>query len=341
VNVNASGTVDYTDAMSGITMNDAPFGGYLGFRHGASSNIPNATIKYYRWQYRRLGTTVWTDFSVPVVVYYILEAPGALPKLMPYKLGPVPIAGMNLYEFRPNASTLPKPIPGSHTYWVSTGIMNTEFSGYWQTATKDLPSDTYEIRLTVHRPITGAQVYPTAAFKFVLPVLPSVGGVIDTRLAAASEIIDGGYCIKVDIDNRVCSGEIAAPQIGPTGADDCGMLRYSPTDPLSKVQISFKATQPGDHAVFSFSMIRGITSVPSTGVTHAEVSTATVGVYVKNPAGYYNHGFTVAELLGPCSGGDAAFSENLYIFAKATTGNGYRIGAYDFSFVRAFALSKK
>jgi hypothetical protein len=338
--VSPTGTVNYTDGMSKFAMNDAPFGGYLGFRHGASSTIPNTAIKSYRWQYRRTGASVWTDFSEPVVVYYILEAPGALPALVPYKLGPNPIKGMNLYDFRPDASSLPKPISGSQTTWVSTGIMNTEFSGFWQSATKDLPADIYEIRLTVYSP-TGVQVVPSAAFNFVLPILPAVNGVINTRLATASEMVDSGYRVKVNIDNRVCSGDIVPPKIGSTGADDCGMLRYAPTD-TSKTQIGFSASQPGNHAVFKFSMIRGITSVPSTDVQSAEVSAAAAGVYVKNSTGYYNHGFTVTDLLGPCSsGGDAAFSENLNVYAKATTGNSYRIGAYDFSFVRAYALSKK
>jgi hypothetical protein len=54
--------------------------------------------------------------------------------------------------------------------------------------------------------------------------------------------------------------------------------------------------------------------------------------------GNFQHDFLRSTLLGPCT--EAAFSENLYVYAKATRGWGHRISAYDASFVRAFALSE-
>jgi hypothetical protein len=338
--IKPTGLIDYTEAMSGIKLTGAPFGGHLGFRHGASASIPNPAIKYYRWQYRRAGTG-WVDFTEPVYAYYVLEVPNALPTLVPYKLGPNMVAGMNLYEFRPDPSILPKPVPGARTYWVSTGLMFTEYSGYWLTATPDIAPGTYEVRLTVYSPSGSQVMHGSGPFQFAVPDETGPGGEIHTRLALVTEIEAGGFRFGLVIDNRSCLAVIDTPKIGTRVADECGILRYDPAE-STPVTIAFRADHPAGFGVFSFSIIRGATSVPTATVNCAEVSAPTAGVYTKNPAGHFESlplHFTIPELLGPCA--EAAFSENLYVYAKATTGNGYRIGAYDASAVRAFALFRK
>ena len=330
--IKSSGLIDYTDAMSNILMTDAPFGGRLGFRHGASSSIPNSTIKYYRWQYKGVGGS-WVDFFEPVYIYYVLDIPGQPPILMPYKLGPNPKDGMNLYEFRPDSSTLPKPVSDAKTYWVSSGLMFTEYSGFWQTAATDIAPGEYDIRLTVYNS-AGVQTLPDGAFQFVVPDFTAPGGEIHTRTALSEELDSGGFRFKIVVDNRSCTATIETPKIGNNTADNCGILRYKSLD--DKVNIAFRAYHPADFGVFSFQIYRGSTDVPTTRVSMAEVKATTAGAYTKNAFGYFEHGFDISTLLDTCT--EAAFSENLHIYAKATTGNGYRIGAYDASAVQAFAL---
>jgi hypothetical protein len=349
-----AGLIDYTDAMSHIAMINAPFGGHLGFSHGASTNppIPNQRITHYRWQYRKAPAGDWVEFTEPVNVYYILEVPGALPILVPYNLGPKLLDGKYLYEFRPDPSTLPKPpnAPNARATWVSSGLMFTECSGYWETVAPDILPGAYDILLSVYGPNPAGsgyvQVGPGTAtspgpFQFVVPTGPA-GGQINPRLALPAEIdTSGGFKFPLVIDNRPCVAVIDAPKIGTETADECGILRYTPGD-STPVRIAFRAEHPAGYGVFSFSTIRGATPVPTATVGTTEVSASTAGVYTKN-AGYFESlplHFTIPELLGPCPE-EAAFSENLNVYAKATTGNGYRIGDYDASAVWAFALFKK
>lgn len=49
--IKPTGLTDY----AGLT--NAPFGWHLGLRHGYASAIPNPVIGYYRWMYRRKGTS--------------------------------------------------------------------------------------------------------------------------------------------------------------------------------------------------------------------------------------------------------------------------------------------
>jgi len=138
---------------------------------------------------------------------------------------------------------------------------------------------------------------------------------------------------------------IDEPMIGPSGAGDCGFLRYDPADPpLSPpVQVAFHATHPDQRAMFRFRIYRGPNAVNLATVTD-EVSAAAAGTagvfgvaYVGDGNGNFSRAFSRGELLGACI--EAAFSENLYVYAKATTGWGHRIFSLDSSAVRAFALT--
>jgi hypothetical protein len=244
---------------------------------------------------------------------------------------------MNLYEFRPDPNSLPKPVPAARTTWVSNGILSTEFSGYWQTAATDVAPGMHDILLAIHDH-NGTQVMPGPnTFQFVLPDGVGPGGQINTRLSLPAEIVLGGYRLSIVVDNRKCTAAIDPPKIGTRVADPCGILRYTPAV-ATPVTIAFKTDHPAGYGVFSFSIVRGATAVPTTDVSASEISASSAGVYVKNPSGVFVHDFPISALLGPCT--EAAFSENLYAYAKATTGNGYRIGDYDASSVWAFALFK-
>ena len=127
---------------------------------------------------------------------------------------------------------------------------------------------------------------------------------------------------------------IDSPAIGAaTVADKCGFLLYPAK--TSKVRVGFHATHPQNYATFSFGIIRGITGVTS---TRGEIMAATSGAFAGDGAGNFSHEFTVAELLLDCPD-KAAYAESLYVYAKATTGWGMRIHAYDASYLRAFALA--
>jgi hypothetical protein len=333
-NIKPSGLIDYTDGASGLYMTDAPFGGGLSLSHSCSWNVPSPAIKYYRWEYNCYSTG-WNELTTPIYAYYVIDIPYNPPVIMPFQLGPFSVAGKQLYLFWPDTSALPHP-PGSKAYWFANVHASGNYSGSFSSGA---PAD-YRIRLTCYDP-TGTQVLPgMGTFRFVVPNGTGGGGSILTRYANPSEIDAGGYWFKIHVDNRPCSAFVYVPHMDTTTvADECGMMRYDTTD-TNPVMISYHASHPANFALHSFFIVRGINTVTGSTVSGAEVTANPAGLYVRDSGSNFTHGFTLADLFGPkCT--EAAFSENLYLFAKATTGNGYRITSYDRSSVRAFAMAKK
>ncbi len=327
------------DSLTGLTsygdVDSAPFGGQLGFRSGSSILIPTTDLYYYRWEYRLSGGA-WQDFDEEVRVHYAKEVLGFLPTFPTLKLGPDDVSGMKLYRFRPHD---PPTIPGATTYWPTSGFLGDIYSGYLNTVAKHLAPGKYEVRLTVYDS-AGAQKLPgPGTFRFVVPLSEGPGGVINTRLPHAMETDAGGFKFMLHVDNRPCSAYVDAPTVSGVAANDtCGFLRYDPLDP-SPVHVAFHASHPDGFAWFTFRIVRGIMTCDSSYVVHPYVFSPAAGVYTGDGSGHYEHDFLRSTLLGPCT--EAAFSENLYVYAKATTGWGYRISSYDASFVRAFALAVK
>jgi hypothetical protein len=114
--IKASGLTDYVDGLSGKAMNNAPFGGRLGFRHGYDNRIPTANLHYYRWLYRPASGGSWEEFSETIGAHYVRKV-GAAVSHPVYVLGPKNIGGKNLYEFRPHN---PPSEAGAITNWPAT-----------------------------------------------------------------------------------------------------------------------------------------------------------------------------------------------------------------------------
>ena len=192
-------------------------------------------------------------------------------------------------------------------------------------------------------PVGGHPSYPVRTTPFLF-LNPALGSLLDSTnltnaihilqvefvngsgvVVATSPILPGPYRFRVD--NNHCIGVLAAPSIGATMADNCGILRYTSTAQL--VTMGLTASHPNNFATFSFSLIRGHNNPPApviSGVTSGPVSSA--------PAAITG---TVAGLLGTCSG-MAAFAESLYVAATANSGWG-RQSQYDASDLLAFTLA--
>ncbi|MEA3282277.1 MAG: CARDB domain-containing protein [Euryarchaeota archaeon] len=331
-NINANGLTNYTDWKSGYTMVYAPFGDRLGLRHGYDSRIPTNEIMYYRWSYKHENETKWQEFSEPVNVHYVKDDNGVL-TFPVYSLGPKGINGMNLYEFRPhNAPDVCESMGDCETYWPTTDWFADIYSGFLES--NAISNGKHDIKLEVYDN-AGNQVMPDGIkFEFIVPTGVDGNGTILTRKNTSGEIDNGGFVFPLHIDNRKCSAVIDAPAIGTIGiADECGFLRYSPGD--ETVHIAFHATHPDNFALFNFYIIRGTTKV--TSVVGGEAGAHSVGNYTGDGYGNFENETAIELLRGSCT--EAAFSENLHVYAKATTGWGHRINEYDAHAVRAFALS--
>ena len=163
-------------------------------------------------------------------------------------------------------------------------------------------------------------------------------GTVTARAADPSELdVDGGFIFNLHLDNHPCTASTDAPAIGGGGTvDACGFLNYPDTS--AQISIGFKAKHPNGFATFSLSMVRGVTDVAIGDVAGGtEVWAGSAGVYTGDGAGDFSHAFTVGDLLDGCVNG--AFAEDLYVTAKATTGGGDLIAAYNAGARRAFALA--
>ena len=313
--------------ISALNMSNAPFGGRLGLRSGYSTGIPTPQITYYRWLYRPASGGAWTEFTETVKVHYIKEQ-GGTTTFPVHVLGPKSVAGKMLYEFRPhNAPTE----PGATTSWPTTDWFGDIYSGFLNSTS--LPDGKYTIKLEVFNSAGSIQT-PGAAFRFIVPNGTGPGGSINTKVATS---LDGaGVTFPLHVDNRHCGAFVAPPSIGGTAvADACGFLLYGAKSDM--VRIAFAATHPANFAQFRFRLIRGVNEV-GIATTGGEVGASSVGPY-SGGSGQFAREFTVAQLLQTCPI-QAAFSENLHVYAKATRGWGHRIAPYDAHYTRAFALAK-
>lgn len=327
--IKPTGLTDYTDG-SGLNMVNAPFGSYLGLRHGYHSSLPSAGLRYYRWLYQREGEAEWHEFNQPVGVHYERDEGGHI-TFPVYTLGPKSVAGKLLYEFRPHTAPAE---PGVVTKWPATDWFGDIYSGFLNSP--ELSDGRYRIRLELYNPV-GAQVMPTAAtFRFIVPTGVAADGDIQTRNAMPGEIVAGGFSFWLQIDNHACAAAIDNPQIGAmNAADACGFLRYADRA-ADQISIGFHAAHPRNYAVLGFYIVRAATTVNSVG---GEVSATTLGDYEGDGSGNFGHDFPITQLIRPECPGWAAFAEVLHVYAKSTTGWGYRISGYDASAVRAFAIA--
>lgn len=323
--IQTDGLTDAVGPAGGVAINDAPFGGRLGFRSGHSRNIPGGNITHYRWIYRPATGGSWEEFTEAVNIHYVKEEGGDT-TFPVYNLGPNSIGGKTLYEFRPDN---PPSIPGATTYWPTTNWFGDIYSGFLNS--QRLNDGKYIIRLEVYDS-SGSQISPgSGTFQFIVPTGTAPNGTVNTKKASTTP--GGGVQFTLHVDNRSCDAVIDNPRIGSeTVADRCGFLLYPSKS--SNVRIAFHATHPANHAVFRFFTVRATDEVTSAADV---VNSTSVSGYTGDGSGNFYKNFAVSDLLGPCPE-KAAFSENLHVHAKAT--NGWTrlryLDAYD---VRAFALA--
>ncbi|MGD9498135.1 MAG: hypothetical protein AB7Y46_17675 [Armatimonadota bacterium] len=267
-------------------------------------------------------------------MHYVLERGGVV-SFPTYLLGPKLVGGTNLFEFRPHS---PPADPGGGTVsWPAIDWFGDIYSGYFDTRT--LPDGPYELRLLVYKP-DGSLADPTSDFTFIVPTGTLPDGTITTARAPASAIVAGGFVFTIHVDNSRCGASIEAPIVGcTTVADRCGFLLYDPAvaanDAAARVRVAFHATHPGKFATFSFSIVRGANTAFSAS---GEVAASAAGDFTGDGNGNFANAFTRTQLLGPDCPEKAAFSLNLYVYAKATNG-WVRLQQYDASAVRAFAMA--
>ncbi len=154
----------------------------------------------------------------------------------------------------------------------------------------------------------------------VLQFLDSGGNPMATVVSAPLTIL---------VNNQSCVAVLSPPVLNsspPVYADACGVLHYG-TSKTTTVSLAFTASQPANFATFSFSLVRGVTSVVLVPPLPdgAPVGTASSPITA-----------TVGNLLGSCP--VAGFAAEVYVAASMTNGWG-RQSQYDAAALMGFVLT--
>ena len=354
--VRPDGLINYATGSSLGWLFDAPFGDLLNFIHDDSYFIPSSGIKYYRYAWRRYNAAnpantgaadpSWTPIATPLARGYRMEYSDRLPTYESYPVGPHTVGANNsLFEFKPQTPPARGTDPASVVVreWTSGNL--SEVAAQWNTLQAAPPlsptnasddAGPFEVKIEVFDP-AGNQVMPgPATFAFLARNADNH----TTRPATAAELAGGAYVLRVHVDNNGVDTALPQPSIGGVAAsDDCGFLRYAPTD---LVHLQFHASHPNNRAVFRFGITRGSNGLASATTLAPYVETAAVvAPTTSNPyvlsSGDYQRNFAPVELVGTCV--NAAFAASLNVYGKAT--NGYWRLGYDGYRLIAFALAIK
>lgn len=353
--VRTDGFIDYNAGPSLGMLYNAPFGGTLNFIHDDSYYIPSAGIQYYRYSWRRHSAVAntgasdasWTPIMTALARGYRMEYSDRLPTYQAYPVGPFTVGSQSgLFKFKPQVppAQATDPTTVEVREWVSGNL--SEVAASWNTLEAAPPlSDAnvvddagdFDVKIEVFD-AAGNLVLPGAAtFRFL-------GRNFDgttTRLASPFEEAGGAYVLRVHVDNNGVASALPQPSAGGVMAsDNCGFLRYGPTD---LVRVRYLATHPNQHAVFAFDITRGSNGLASASTLSpyvevaAAVAPAGTGAYTRQPDSYYQRDFAPTELVGTCV--NAAFAASLGVYGKATNGE-ERLG-YDATRLIAFALAQR
>jgi hypothetical protein len=341
-----------TSTNLGLTQDGAPWGSTLLPRLEFSNDLEAADVRYYQLSYRRGTSGAFHPLTGEIHHYYrhdVATSTGNLPTWTPETLGPVSVsdgAGNQV----PNLFKIPFPSVAPAGVWDAPPDIN-EIREHFASAkvpTQDLaPGMIYDgdgslvgadtsgkLQLKVELFTSAGQPVNVGALGLVyaVPTDPDASGAIHTVDASTLSLVSGNsLVITLHVDNNRCFAGIAPPTIGAAIADPCcGVLKYRAGD---AVTMGFSALHPHGFARYSFAVVRGVSSVISSGWTPVASSSSPVTQ-------------TVAHLLNdnlpPGCAADgcpvAGFSENLYVDSMATDGWTSELG-YDASAVRAFVLA--
>lgn len=310
------------DPNRGLYQGTDPYGTSLNIRMQFHDGLRGIGVWYYRWSYRKEGTSDWTYITTPIIHSYLTVNSAGKPVIEAETLGPKAVGTEN------NLFLVPDP----NKDWVydrSFAVWNTAL---WDTQQgKYVPQildGKYELRLEMFN-ASGNKVTPaTAGFKYFLPTGPAPS-VVDDALHVEA---DGSIIFHLHIDNRYTVADIQSVALGGAATAECQFIEY--LNKSDNVAVTYVAYHPNgflDH--YDLSILRGISGT--------QVASLSPTIPASAPTTQL---FTVQSLLrqvgsyGPYE--QCAFAVELHTWPR--TRDGYsRIRAYEAHDTSAFALVKK
>ncbi|HEV3486325.1 MAG TPA: hypothetical protein VG106_13020, partial [Vicinamibacterales bacterium] len=333
-----------------------PFGGTIephvsfgvAMKHATNAVPP---LFYYRWSYRRLGSSgTFTILDTPVFRRYMVEPAGGDPEFRMLQLGPVPGMPTTMFMVPPQ-----DPFdPAGPAQWEPLNLRTETASAFFPTNFGDALTNAgkYELLLELFDAAgnlipdwvaAGIEGYiPDASIPAPFPPVTLTTQLV-TGVPAMSEYYripagmgTHGMRLVVHVDNNACTAVInPIASSGFSSVDNnCGFYVY--TDLNNQVTISFVASHPNNFATFDFDVTRGASN--SVGAASADGRAGASPVDGFNlTGGQYTKNVSVGTLLEGCP--NAAFAETLGVTAMVTDGWNFELGLSRTATPRAFALS--
>lgn len=348
---------------AGLTTTGRPFGGSLEPHVWFGEGLISAGITHYRWSYKRASSSdPWTAMDTPVFRHYAEIMADSTLAFKPFVLGPdSAFPGENLFMIQPKDPPLNPGAVSSSWAPMVNGRANTA-SAYFLSHLLDggdvlAAAGKYELKLELFDNAGNLVNLTDQGVTVKIPTIdgPFGQGVVPTRAVphdpdpafssidmeemvirdGASKIV--AFRLVLHVDNNDCEAEINETEVDGETAGECGFITYSPGD---SAHISFKARHPNDFAIFAFGTVRGSSGPVAVACASGSVGDSPINGFARDAVSVYSKSIAVADLVGSCPGGRAAFAETLDVDALAIDGWS-RLRHLDRNAVpKAFALTK-
>ncbi|MBL0714567.1 MAG: hypothetical protein JJV98_12790 [Desulfosarcina sp.] len=305
--------LELIDPNRGLYNGTDPYGTDLNIQMQFHDGLRGIGVMYYRWSYKREGTTDWVQIDKPIVHRY-LTIIGGKPFIKSKSLGPNSLGSEgNLFE-----------IPDPALDWILINRLDRRFAA-WDTSS--LTNEKYELKLEMFDNAGNNITDPiTKGFKYFLPLSGPVGDVWPVDDNPHIET-DGSIILHVHIDNHDTVAQINSVGLGGgTFTGECQFLEY--TDPVTDdVVTNYFAYHPKNFlSSYNLTIKRGKSG--SNVASHSSITPASP------PLGETKK-FNVQDLLG--SYPQCTFGIELHTYPR--TRDGYsRIRAYEDHATATFAL---
>ncbi|MFC4761868.1 hypothetical protein [Dyella koreensis] len=338
----------------------SPFGGTLNFKLLFGDGLPTAGVTHYRWTRTRIKDANLNDIfgASPQVIngqvaktYFVITQSGGQFHFETHAItlgaeGSGQDIGYRIPQWDIyNEPLVPSTDKALTIQWTSPDFWSASIDSH------ALDDGLYRFDLELGTMSAGAfQVVAVPKAVFQVSDYSNSGNSVnapdyDLHIDSGNTAHALALSFKVRIDNAPCSAVIQNAELTdgaghlvyvngvPVVSGKCGFIHY--TSLAQGVRISFNASHPRNFATFSFGVIKGNNTDP-TGVSASGYVLSGVDGFALS-GGLFTQDVSVPQLLGTCP--QAAFSENLNVYALATDGT-YRLqSGYDASDVKAFALS--
>ena len=305
---------DIISTNRGLYNGTDPYGTDLDIQMQFHDGLRGIGVNYYRWSYRKEGTSAWINIDNPVVHRHLVIAGGTV-FIKSESLGPNGVGSeSNLFE-----------IPDPNLDWIIINRADRRFAS-WNTTS--LSDGKYQLRLEMFDNSGNKITNPTAkGFEYFLPLSDQIGGIWPVDNNPHIET-DGSIILLLHIDNKDTVAEINSVGLGGgTFTGECQFLEYANKN-LDNVVVDYFAYHPNN-------FLSTYNLVLKRGKSGTNVATSYGNTMPATPPGGDTKNFVVKDLLGVFE--RCAFAVELHTFPR--TRDGYtRIRAYEDHATAAFAL---